>query len=258
MTQVVKLRSSIQRRAVITLSIFSQILTTACPSGRDMRCLLWFLTHWGRVTHICDNKLTIIGSDNGLSPERHQAIIWTNAGILLIGPLGTNFSEMLIEIHTFSFKKIHLKLSSGKWRPFCLGLNVLNLIHFLLLFLQCRVWYHVTVVDCICYYMYQVRIAPIGNKSPLIQVMAKDRSPGINNADQVPYITLLADELHLTYITTLDELGYHLMMSSNGNIFRVTGPLCGEFTDQRRFPLTKASDAELWCFLWSAPEQTVE
>ena len=87
-------------------------------------CSLHF-THWGRVTHICVGYLTIIGSDNGLSPVRRQAITWTNVGILLIGPLGTNFSEMLIEIHTFSFKKIHLKMSSGKWRPFCLGLNVL-------------------------------------------------------------------------------------------------------------------------------------
>ena len=76
------------------------------------------LTHWGRVTHICVSKLTIIGSDNGLSPGRRQAIIWTNDGILLIGPLGTNFSEILIEIHTFSFKKLHLKTSSGIWRPF--------------------------------------------------------------------------------------------------------------------------------------------
>ena len=82
-------------------------------------------THWGRVTHICVNKLTAIGSGNGLSPERRQAIIWTNAGILLIGTLGTNFSEILIEIRPFSFKKMHLKMSSGKWRPFCLGLNVL-------------------------------------------------------------------------------------------------------------------------------------
>ena len=84
------------------------------------------LTHWGRVTHICVNKLTIIGSDNGLSPGQRQAIVWTNAGILLIGPLWTNFSEILIAIHTFSFKKMHLKMSSGKWRPFCLGLNVLK------------------------------------------------------------------------------------------------------------------------------------
>ena len=78
------------------------------------------------MTHICVSKLTIIGSDNGLSPGRRQAITWTNVGILLIGPLGTNFSEMLIEIHTFSFKKIHLKMSSAKWRPFCLDLNVLS------------------------------------------------------------------------------------------------------------------------------------
>ena len=83
------------------------------------------LTHWGRMTHICVSKLTIIGSDNGLSPGRRQAIIWTNAGILLIGPLRTNVSEMLIEIHTFSFKKMHLKMWPGRWRPFCLGLNVL-------------------------------------------------------------------------------------------------------------------------------------
>ena len=84
------------------------------------------LTHWGRVTHIFVKKLTIIGSNNGLSPSGHQAILWTNAGILLMGPLGTNFNEILIEIHTFSFKKMHLKISSVKWRPFCLGLNVLT------------------------------------------------------------------------------------------------------------------------------------
>ena len=84
------------------------------------------LTHRGRVTHICVGNLTIIGSDNGLSPGRRQAIIWTNAGILLIGPLGTNFSEILIDIHTFSFMKMHLKMSSAKWHPFCLGLNVLT------------------------------------------------------------------------------------------------------------------------------------
>ena len=63
------------------------------------------LTHWGRVTLIFVSKLTIIGSDNGLSPRRSQAIIWTQAGIFLIGPLGTNFSEILIEIDKFSFKK---------------------------------------------------------------------------------------------------------------------------------------------------------
>ena len=62
---------------------------------------------------------------NGLSPGRRQAIIWTNAGILLIGPWGKNFSEILIGIQTFSFKKMPLKMSSAKRRPFCLGLNVI-------------------------------------------------------------------------------------------------------------------------------------
>ena len=69
----------------------------------------------------------IICSDNGLSHGRRQYIIWTNTGILLIRTSGTNFSEILGAIHTFSFKKMHLKMSSGKWRPFRPGLNVLKL-----------------------------------------------------------------------------------------------------------------------------------
>ena len=72
------------------------------------------------------SKLNIIGSDNGLSPGRCQAIIWTNAGVLLIGPLGTNFSEISIEIHIFSFRKMPLKMSLGNWQPSCLSLNVLS------------------------------------------------------------------------------------------------------------------------------------
>ena len=75
--------------------------------------------------HIYVSNLTIIGSDNGLSPGRRQAIIWTNAGILLIEPIGINLSEILSKIQTFSFKKKHFKMLSGKWCPFCLGLNVL-------------------------------------------------------------------------------------------------------------------------------------
>ena len=84
------------------------------------------LTHWGRVTHICIGNQTIIGSDNGLSLGRRQAIIWTNDGILLIQSLETNFREILSKIHTFSFKKMLLKTSSAKWRPSCLDLNVLT------------------------------------------------------------------------------------------------------------------------------------
>ena len=84
------------------------------------------LTLWGRVTHICVGNLSIFGSDNGLSPGRRQAIIWTNTIILSIGTLATNFNEISIGIQTFSFKKMHFKMSSAKWRPFCLGLNELS------------------------------------------------------------------------------------------------------------------------------------
>ena len=75
------------------------------------------LPHWGRVMHICVSNLTITGSDNGLSPGRRQAVIWTNAGILLIGPLGTNSTEILIEIYTFPFKKMHLILMETVGKP---------------------------------------------------------------------------------------------------------------------------------------------
>ena len=89
-------------------------------------------TGWFVISlRLCDvyiyvSKLTIIASHNGLSPGRRQTIIWTNAGILLIGPLVTKFSENLGGIQTFSFKKMHLKMSYAKRRPFCLGLDVLN------------------------------------------------------------------------------------------------------------------------------------
>ena len=69
--------------------------------------------NWMRPSEacICVSKLTITGSDNGLLPGRCQAIVWTNAGMLLTRPLGINFSEIFIEIHTFSFRKMHLKMS---------------------------------------------------------------------------------------------------------------------------------------------------
>ena len=58
----------------------------------------------------------------------------------------------------------------------------------------------------------------------------------------------------LIYICFQIHQGPIMMTSSNGNIFRVTGHLCRKFTGDRWIPRTKASDAELWCFLWSAPE----
>ena len=65
----------------------------------------FFKSQRARVTQICVSKLTVTGSYNGLSPGWHQAIVWTNAGIVLIRTLGTNVSEILIKIHTFSFTK---------------------------------------------------------------------------------------------------------------------------------------------------------
>ena len=160
--------------------------------------ILRTLIHWGRVTHICVGNLTIIGSDNGLSPGWCQLIIWTNAGILLIGPRGTNFSEILIGIQTFSSKKMHLKMASAKWRPYCLGHNELMLL-----------------------------AGPIS-----ILSITSDRSVSFSSLEDINI----------------------MMTSSNGNIYRVTDPLCGEFTGHRWIRRTKASDAELWCILSSAPE----
>ena len=110
------------------------------------------LFHWGRVTHICDNKLTSFGSDNGLAPGRRQSIIWTKAVILLIRTLRTILNEISIEIHIFPFTKMHLKMSSGKWRPFCLGLNVLKRVLDVCILLTYRlvVWLGVDKRDLYC------------------------------------------------------------------------------------------------------------
>ena len=68
-------------------------------------------------------------SDNGLSPVWHQAIIWSNGGLLSIGSLATNFSEILTKIQNFSFTKMHLKILSAKRRPFCPGGDKLTIWH---------------------------------------------------------------------------------------------------------------------------------
>ena len=81
MNQSVRSGSDIQLKLMVVL--FSIQLNS------NKRCREHLSTHWGRVAHICVVNLTTIGSDNGLSPGRRQAIIWTNAGILLFGPLGS-------------------------------------------------------------------------------------------------------------------------------------------------------------------------
>ena len=82
------------------------------------------LTHWGRVTHICVSKLTVIGSNDGLSPGRRKPL----SEPMLIGPLGTNFSEILnwnlyIVIQENAFENVIWKLAAILSRPHCLQCN---------------------------------------------------------------------------------------------------------------------------------------
>ena len=67
----------------------------------------------------------IMGLDNGLSPVWHQAIVWTNADIIVIESLETNFSSIWIKTQQFSCKWICLKMTSAKCLRSCSGLNVL-------------------------------------------------------------------------------------------------------------------------------------
>ena len=83
------------------------------------------LTHWGRVTHICVSNLTIIVSDNGLSPGRHQSHYPNQCCFIVNWNLRKKFQWIIIEIKTFSVKNMQLKMSSGKWRPFCSIFHVL-------------------------------------------------------------------------------------------------------------------------------------
>ena len=124
------IQSHYQLKKLVRICLVSTVSAdgqAAWGTGTMVIQLGFRLTHLGRVTHICVCKLTNIGSDNGLSLDRRQAIIWINAGILLIGPLGRNFSEIVIEIQTFQLKKMRLKMSSAKRQPFCLGLNELSI-----------------------------------------------------------------------------------------------------------------------------------
>ena len=90
---------------------FYQLFAYWNPKKKDL------LTHWGQVMHICVSKIIIIDSYNGLSPGQCKAIIWTNARLLLIGPLGINFSEILIQINIYSLKKTFVLsiLSQPQW-----------------------------------------------------------------------------------------------------------------------------------------------
>ena len=106
------------------------------------------LTHWGWVVHRCIVNWTIIGSDYGLSPGWCQAINWTNAGISLMGPLGTNLNEIVIEIHTFSSKNMHWKcrLQNGGY------------------FVSALIWYQDDIMTCT--HLNTLRPRPNGRHFP--------------------------------------------------------------------------------------------
>ena len=100
------------------LTLSSVIFPLSCYPGE----MTQLISPWCRI-YASVNRVGI-GSDNDLSPILHQAISWPHTGLLPIGPSGTNFSGILIKIQNFSFMKMHLKISSANWRPFCLSLNI--------------------------------------------------------------------------------------------------------------------------------------
>ena len=104
-------------------------IVTTVFAFNGIAVLWWSLGHRHNLNSLrsSDSYLRQWSNHHGLSPGRRQAIIWDNAEILLIGPLGINFSEILIEIQTFSQQKKHLKMASAKWRLFRLGLNSFSL-----------------------------------------------------------------------------------------------------------------------------------
>ena len=116
-----KCLAKLRRKRYMSIIAFlhTKHIPTIFPSNK-----LWI--YCGQVMHVRITKLTIIGSDNRWSPDWHQAIIWTNVGILLIKPFRTKFSEHFIKILMFSFKEMHLKMLSVTWQPFCLSLNLLK------------------------------------------------------------------------------------------------------------------------------------
>ena len=209
------------------------------------------------MTHICVGKLTIIGSDNGLSPERRQAIIWTNAGIVLIGPLGTNFSEILIEIQTFSLKKIRLKMSSAKCCSFRLGLNVLiwffsqmyqlqpwpavlpSTKHFIYVFNVNTISYLLlcilfVVVLAVTYCYITIDITEYSERSYIHDWFNFATGKHLSSLES---IRLNSPCMVRSTWTRIAETWWRHQMES---IFCVTGPLCGEFTDHR--PVTRSYD----------------
>ena len=153
--------------------------------------------------------------------------------ILSIEPRGTQTWVKIESDDKIFFKKRVLKISQSpaQWRPFCSGL-------YLALAQTMAVWLTAAL--------------PVG--TTIKTSHAWPRWPVVLKTAALSRLSIYTLSGIFRICTRAVDCNPVVMMtSSNGNIFRVTGPLCGEFTGHRWIPRTKASDAELWCFLWSAP-----
>ena len=181
-----------------------QILTSSLFSvrvGRIINNPHYVLTHWDRVTHICVGKLAIIGLDNGLSPGRRQAIIWTDSGIVLIGPLRNKLQWNFIR-HSYSFikenalKNVVFEMASILSRPQCVN-------------------------DYFCWFVWPISFRVTWQALPL--QWRHNEPEAVSNHQP-------CDCLHKRLFRRRSEktpkASHHW-------------PLCGEFTGDRRIPRTK-------------------
>ena len=185
-------------------------------------CFKFNLKHWGRRF---EYGLTYRGRVTHIWGSKlchHWLWYWLVACsarshyLLLVVPLPINFIEIQINVEQLSIVKRHLKMSFAKRQPFCVGLSTVKIAR-------------ITTVQ---WYFY-------------LEFILYDE------LTQWSLYWPLSSWIILTDIK--DIFAFSIMMtSSNGNMFRVTGHLCGEFTGPRWIPHTKASYAELWCFLWYA------
>ena len=188
--------------------------------------------------------------------------------VIIIGPLGTNFSELLILKQRFSFTKMHLYISSAKWRPFSPG----ELSWYNRFMVTVGIYFTPKVesaytradfnmcLDLISKYYFShlplISRHPYQILFPTLLHEMEDQNTELKAGVGVEIVctsALISVRCHRQAVNR-SSYGFFMMTSSNGNIFHVTGPLCGEFTGHRWIPLINASDAELWYFLWSPPE----
>ena len=115
-------------------------------------------------------------------------------------------------------------------------------------------WRHSNDTQDLCLVVYYYSLDVVDIFVPNVTVTG----PSCDATTAVKQLWWICVSKPFEFIIRTHNIAITMMASSNNNIFRITGPLCGESSGYRWFPLTKASDAGHWCFLWSAPEQTVE